>query len=179
MAASLVDSAGPMQHQPYQAPAAAAPGGLSTGSYEFDPIQNATIATMGSRAWWWGLVSVITGVLGVLLLGGAFAVRDELARKGVPPDLVTMVSVGLAPIVITHLVIAFSYMSAGRSLKAVVHTQGNDVEHLMQSLHKLGTAFMVEFIVGMLAIVVGFSAGLYLASEGIDITSSDFDFDFD
>ncbi len=137
-----------MQHNPYSAPAAAGPnvapgGGLSTGSYEFNEYENATIAKMGARAWWWGLISAITGVIGLLMLGGVMAFLDELSAEGIEPHYVTLFVGALGPVVLTHLVIAFNYMGAGSSLKAVVNTQGNDVEHLMQSLRKLGTAFMV------------------------------------
>ncbi len=171
-----------MQHNPYSAPAAAGPnvapgGGLSTGSYEFNEYENATIAKMGARAWWWGLISAITGVIGLLMLGGVMAFLDELAAEGIEPHYVTLFVGALGPVVLTHMVIAFNYMGAGSSLKAVVNTQGNDVEHLMQSLRKLGTAFMVEFIVGIIAIAIGVGAGIYLESMDIDVSSSD-DFDF-
>ncbi len=134
---------------------------------------------MGRRAWWWGLISVITGAVGVLVVGGVLAFRDVIVAQGVPGHYITVFVLALAPLLATHLLIAFNYMGAGNSLKAVVTTRGNDIEHLMRSLHKLGTAFMVEFIVGAIAMVLGFSAGLYFHDvdlEGESSGSLDFDF---
>jgi len=170
-----------MQHQPYPPPAGAgpyaAPPGGATGGHEFSDADNHVIGRIGSRAWWWGLVCVITGVLGLLMLGSAWMFRGEVIAAGVEPQYVTLFFGTITPIVLTHMVIAFNYMSAGSSLKAVVETQGRDVEHLMQSLHKLGTAFMIEFIVGMVALVGGFAAGIYFA--GMDFASSPDSFQFD
>lgn len=169
-----------MENNPYQAPSAApagAPGGgLSTGTYEFNEIENLAIAKMGSRAWLWGLFSVFIGVLGVIAIAILFFMRGDLAGSGIEPQYITIGIVALLPVAISHLVMAFNYMGAGSALKQVVNTQGNDIELLMASLRKLGTAFLVEFAIGVVALVVGFSAGIMMSDLDPD-SSSSFDFD--
>lgn len=170
-----------MQNNPYQAPSAApagAPGGgLSTGTYEFNEIENLTIRKMGSRAWWWGLFSVIIGVCGVIVIAILFAVRGDLAETGIEPQYITLGIVALLPVAVSHLVMAFNYMGAGSALKQVVNTEGNDIELLMASLRKLGTAFMVEFAIGAVSMVVGFSAGVMMSDFDTGSESASFDFD--
>ncbi len=169
-----------MENNPYQAPSAAptgAPGGgLSTGTYEFNEIENLAIAKMGSRAWWWGLFSVFIGIIGVAVIAVLFFMRGELSGSGIEPQYITLGIVALLPVAISHLVMAFNYMGAGSSLKQVVNTQGNDIELLMVSLRKLGTAFLVEFAIGVVALVIGASAGFMMADFEPD-SSSSFDFD--
>ena len=151
-----------MQNQPYF------PGGnLATGHYEFNDEENQKIAATGARATMWGYVSVVTGVLALLGLIVSLVFKAELIAHGLEPSYVTVFVVSLVPIVLTHLVIAVLYIGAGKSLQAIVHTQGNDIEHLMQSLDRLGTAFMVEFAIGMLAVVVSAGVGVQMAIENV------------
>lgn len=151
-----------MQNQPYF------PGGtLATGHYEFTDEENQKIAATGARATMWGYVSVVTGVLALLGLIVSLFFKAELIAHGLEPSYVTVFVVSLVPIVLTHLVIAVLYIGAGKSLQAIVHTQGNDIEHLMQSLDRLGTAFMVEFAIGMLAVVVSAGVGVQMAIENV------------
>lgn len=151
-----------MQNQPYS------PGGnLSTGNYEFTDEENEKISVTGARATMWGYVSIVTGVLALVGLIVSLLFKAELVAHGLEPSYVTVFVVSLVPIVLTHLVIAMLYVGAGKSLQAVVHTQGNDIEHLMQSLDKLGTAFLVEFAIGMLAVVVSAGVGIQMAVENV------------
>lgn len=152
-----------MQNQPPYSPG----GPLSTGHYEFTADENETIALVGSRAKLWGIISIVTGVLALVGLVVALLFKDELIEHGLEANYVTVFVVALVPIVLTHLVISMLYMGAGKSLQAVVHTQGNDIEHLMQSLDKLGTAFLVEFGIGMLAVVVSTGIGVQMAIDSI------------
>jgi len=122
----------------------------------------------GARARLWGLVSLITGVLALVGLIVSLVFKDELILHGLDPSYVTIFVVSLVPIVLTHLVISMLYVGAGKSLQAVVATEGNDIEHLMQSLDKLGTAFLVEFAIGFLAIIVSVGAGVQMAVDNVD-----------
>jgi hypothetical protein len=45
-------------------------------------------------------------------------------------------------------------VSVGNSLSSVVQTQGNDVEHMMQAMQKLGTAFLTQIIVLIVQVVL-------------------------
>ncbi len=152
-----------MQNQPPYSPG----GSLSTGHYEFTDAENEKIALVGARATLWGYISIITGVLALIGLVVSLVFKDELISHGLEPNYVTVFVVALVPIVLTHLVISMLYMGAGKSLQAVVHTQGNDIEHLMQSLDKLGTAFLVEFGIGMLAVVISTGVGVQMAIDSI------------
>ncbi len=151
-----------MQNTPYQ------PGGtLSTGHYEFNETENATIADAGARAKLWGVASFITGALALVGLIVALLFKDELIQHGLESNYITIFVVTLVPVVLTHLVISMLYIGAGKSLQAVVHTQGNDIEHLMQSINKLGTAFLVEFAIGMIAIIGGAYVGVQMAVDNL------------
>ncbi len=160
-----------MQDNPYEAPAAGAgaPGVLATGRHEFDEAENRQIGETGRRAWLWGIVAIITGILG---LGGvvlAFAFRVDLAAAGLDANWVTIFIVGLLPLVAANLLVGGLYMGAGSALKAVVKTQGADVEHMMRGLGKLASAFFVEFAVGTVAVVGGFAVGVVLAVYAPDV----------
>ncbi len=148
-----------MQNQPPYTPG----GPLSTGHYEFSDEENEQISLTGARARLWGLISLITGVLALVGLIVSLVFKDELILHGLEPNYVTVFVVSLMPIVLTHLVISMLYVGAGKSLQAVVATRGNDIEHLMQSLDKLGTAFLVEFGIGMLAVVISTGVGVQMA----------------
>lgn len=152
-----------MQNQPPYTPG----GPLSTGHYEFSSKENEKITLVGSRAKIWGFVAMGTGVLALVGLVVALLFKEELISHGLEGNFVTIFVVSLVPVVLTHLVIAMLYIGAGKSLEAVVRTQGNDVEHLMQSLDKLGTAFLVEFAVGMLAVVVSVGLGFQMAVNNL------------
>ncbi len=152
-----------MQTQPPYSPG----GTLSTGHYEFTDEENQKIALTGQRATLWGYISITTGVLALVGLVVSLIFKDELVSHGLEANYVTVFVVALVPIVLTHLVISMLYMGAGKSLQAVVHTQGNDIEHLMQSLDKLGTAFLVEFAIGMLAVVISTGVGVQMAIDNV------------
>jgi len=144
------------------------PGGtLSTGHYEFSDAQNETISLVGGRAKLWGFISIITGVLALVGLVVSLLFKDQLIAHGLAPSYVTVFVVALVPIVLTHLVISMLYIGAGKALQAVVRTQGNDIDHLMRSLDRLGTAFMVEFGIGMLAVVISGGLGVKMAVDNV------------
>jgi small-conductance mechanosensitive channel len=144
------------------------PGGpVSTGHYAFNAEENETIALAGTRAKIWGFVALGTGAAALIGLVVALLFKDELISHGLAGNFVTTFVVALVPVVLTHLVISMLYIGAGKSLEAVVHTQGNGIEQLMRSLHKLGTAFLVEFAIGMLAVVVSAGLGFQMAVDNL------------
>jgi O-antigen/teichoic acid export membrane protein len=174
-----------MQNNPYEAPVAeggGVPGSLSTGRHEFSDEENKQIGETGRRAWLWGVVAIVSGIFGLGGLVVAFAFRSALAQSGLDPNWVTIFIVGLLPLVAANLVVGALYMGAGNALKAVVKTQGADVEHMMRGVGKLASAFFVEFAVGTVALVGGFAAGVALAvytpdvvEESGDVEGGDFD----
>ena len=110
--------------------------------YEFSGEQNTTLETVGRWA----------KALGILMFVQAgFAVFGS-------NHLGALVDIGLGLLL----------FGGGTSLGAVVTTQGNDVQHLMQALDKLSTLFAIRVGFGIFFIVVAMicaAAGLALASS--------------
>ena len=50
------------------------------------------------------------------------------------------------------------FIGVAGSLKAVVVTEGNDIDHMMAALQKLGNAFLIQVVVTVVAVVVGILA---------------------
>lgn len=125
---------------PY-APAGAAPGmGFGGyGQYEFNETENATIGKTAGRARTWGIIAIIIGAIEVLS-GFAFFVS---------PGLLLNFFTG-----IVQIVIGVTFLGVGGSLKSVVTTQGNDLEHMMQALNKISTAFMIQIIMAIVQAVL-------------------------
>jgi hypothetical protein len=160
-------------NNPYQAPMAApaaAPGGLATGAYEFDSFQNQQIEATASRTRMWGIVSLIGGILGLLgtvVFVIAMVAANVVAELGERGAVVAAMVLGfLAPIALVYTVVGKLYIDSGNSLRAVVTTEGNDVQHLMQALDKLANAFRIEVIMSVIAFVLGLVVGI-LAGAGV------------
>jgi hypothetical protein len=138
---------------------AAPGGGLSTGFYEFGHADNAVLEKTGSRARWWGILSLVGGVFGLLLaLLFVFGIllTGATSKLGAGAGIISAAILGfVGPISLVYLVVGRLYMGAGSALVAVVETQGNDVEHLMQALDKMARAFRLEVIMTIGAFVLG------------------------
>lgn len=117
-------------------------GGLSTGQYEFNDDENVTIERAGASSSIWAMCAIV----GALLLGTLAGLQLSLDNiRG---------AVLVLPLFLVCAVAGWLYFGTGKALKAVVDTEGNDVELLMQALDRLGTAFRNEVIVTVLAVVV-------------------------
>ncbi len=163
-----------MQNNPYQAPAyqQAAYGGQPTaagGTYEFNDIENQTIDKLARRSRLWGIFALVSGVLGLLVLGAIGLAMDEISSE-LPRELrgaVPLMLAGFAPFVLVNLIIGGLYMQAGGAMKQVVSTQGNDIELMLEGVKKLGGAFMIEAIVTLVTVGIGFFAGIALATAAM------------
>ncbi len=101
----------------------------TTNGYEFTDPQNAIIQKTATYARLWGIISIFVGAIQILaaqLLAG-----------------------------IVSIVIGMVFIGVAGSLKAVVVTEGNDIDHMMTAVQKLGTAFMIQVIVTAAAFAVG------------------------
>lgn len=146
-----------MQQNPYAAPSAGyAPpqGGAQAGStenYEFNAVENETIAKLAKRARIWGVVSAIGGALACLgSLGGTLAAG--VGMTSIPDkDVATLMGVfvlgGLIALAwsAARLVIGLRYISAGKNLDLVVTTEGNDVALAVDATENMGKAFWLDF----------------------------------
>lgn len=124
--------------QPGQAPGAMPPG-YGFGQYEFNEMENAIIAKTAGRAKVWGIVSIIFGSLYVLSALFFF----------LSPALLINLAPGIGGIVV-----GVAFVGVANSLQAVVQTQGNDVEHMMMAVQKLGGAFLTSLIAKIVEVVL-------------------------
>jgi hypothetical protein len=141
---------------PYQAPAfdEHRPGAGQAGEYEFSESEAAIVAKAGRRARLWGAFSFIMGVL--FLMGGLLAIAGSglLLASGGGGKLGGLLGAVLGGAAIVIILSGFAqcasgaaYVSSGSSLISAAQTHGNDMNHLMQSVRRLGTAFQIETIV--------------------------------
>ena len=101
----------------------------ATTGYEFTVPQNAIIQKTATYARLWGIISIFVGAIQILaaqLLAG-----------------------------IVSIVIGMVFIGVAGSLKAVVVTEGNDIDHMMAAVQKLGNAFLIQVIVTVAAVIVG------------------------
>jgi hypothetical protein len=127
-----------------QPPGAANPAGqsLSTGQYEFSDDENVSIDRSGTSSGVWAICAIV----GALLLGILAGVQVFLNNlRG---------AILVLPLFLVCAVAGWLYIGAGKALKAVVDTEGNDVELLMRALDSLAKAFRNEVIVTVVAVVV-------------------------
>lgn len=119
-------------------PASHAPG-MPFGHYEFNPYENAILAKTAGRARLWGAISAL---LGFVQMGASCGM---VARA----DLAAALPLGLIGVIV-----GFTFVGVGNSLRSAVDTRGNDLSHLMQALQKLGAAFMIQAVCTVLAFVM-------------------------
>lgn len=111
------------------------------GHYEFSLEQN---GILGKAALWTSLFAwIMLGSAVLMALGGLLTGEA--------------VSIGALIAAAIYFTIGLTFRGAAQSMSAVVQTTGNDIEHLMTALDKLGSAFKVMtivFVVGVLLSLV-------------------------
>ena len=117
----------------------------SAGGYEFTAAQNDIIRSAGSRTKIWGILTLCVGVL--MALGGLLAMFSGEAF-GVVAGLIY----GLLALI--TIFIGLNFVRAGNALGEVVTTEGNDISHLMDSLHNLGRAFLIQIVAAVVWLVI-------------------------
>ena len=137
--------------------------------YEFNEIENATIASTAKFARVWGWFSLISGVL-LLILGLLFvfalaALLASMSSSGSMPSTLSTAKIGalggsLIPSAIVGIVGGIFYISSGSSLQRVVTTQGNDIPLLMDAIKTLSRAFMIEAIAMIVSFLIGLVIGI-------------------
>jgi hypothetical protein len=115
---------------------------LSVGQYEFDGDENVSIERAGTSAAIWAVCAMV----GAALLGTLAFVQYYLDNlRG---------AILVLPLFLVCAVAGWLYLGAGRALKEVATTEGNDVELLMRALQRLAKAFRNEVIATGIAVVV-------------------------
>jgi hypothetical protein len=136
----------------------------SPGEYEFDELENRTIARTAKLAKVWGIFALLIGALLLIAIVVAMAFAREIAwEMNADEGLVLGVIASLSPLAIVNLIIGGLYIASGSSLRGVVDTAGNDVTLMMNGLNRLANAFRIEAIVTAIALVGGFIFGMTLA----------------
>jgi xanthine/uracil permease len=129
-----------------QTPGQPAPGAgaaqLSTGSYEFTDAENVSIERAATSSTIWAVCAMV----GAVLLGTLACTQFFLDNvRG---------AILVVPLFLVCAVAGWLYLDTGRALKAVVNTEGNDVELLMRALERMARAFRLEVIVTGIAVVI-------------------------
>ncbi len=101
----------------------------AAAGYEFTVPQNAIIQKTATYAKLWGIISIFIGAIQIL--------------------------VAQLPAGIVSIVIGMVFIGVAGSLKPVVVTEGNDIDHMMAAVQKLGNAFLIQVIVTVAAVIVG------------------------
>lgn len=120
----------PGQYMPPPGGGYPGPGGPSGHDYEFNEAENAVIS---KAAFWSRLLGIFMIVTGAASLFNCNVVSFAI-----------------------NLAVGIAFLGAATSLKMVVNTQGNDIQHMMMALGKLRSAFKIRVIVVIVAVVLVF-----------------------
>jgi len=143
-----------MMNNGYGQPPAGDGGGHGYGpdvsrlDYEFTQRENKTIQKAAS----WAKILAI-----VIFIQAGLSAIQQLAALNICG---VIVGVGVA------LAVGISFFQAGKSLQAVVDTEGSDIGHMMTALERLGTAFMIRIVLVCVAIGLVVLAVLALVALG-------------
>ena len=119
----------------------------TTRSYEFDDQENQRIARTAGLARTWGMISLGIGILA--LLGTLVEFHLITALQG-----------------ITAIVIGVVFLNVGKAFNQVVHTEGDDIAHMLGGLHNLGNAFQIQIIMTLLTFIIGTVLGVMQVTGG-------------
>ena len=124
--------------------------------YEFSATENQTIDKTGGRAILYGYISIVVGIVGILAsIGVGVAFGGGAILFGV----------GLAGACLPTLAAGFWYVQAGQALKGVVATNGDDISLMMVALSRVASAFRLEGIATIVALVLGIVLGFALVAH--------------
>jgi hypothetical protein len=104
-------------------------------SYEFSAEQNETFKGLvaGMRR-----SGAVVAIASLILLAYQFVEYFDLGLNAVPPRAIEYLDLAVwCLLAVAGVVVAVLLVKATAAFKAVIHTEGNDVEHLMQGLARL------------------------------------------
>jgi hypothetical protein len=133
------------------------------GSYEFSPGDNATIEKAAMRTQLWGYASIVAGLSWFVLAGVQISFSASESKQ---PLFLGLLSLGV------NVAIGVIFIKCGKAMKTVVTTRGNDVQLLMNALHRLTSAFTMQ--IGLTVILVLFNAimGAYSALNALGLVGT-------
>jgi len=118
-------------------------------NYEFSSSENLTIERTARFARAFGVVSAVIGVLATLDV--VLTMAKNSARAAELPQTLAAVLVGVI------------FVRVAAALQLVVNTEGNDVQHMMEAVKKLGDAFLIQLAVTAIAVLAMVLIGHFLA----------------
>lgn len=118
-------------------------------NYEFSSSENLTIERTARFARAFGVISAILGVLASLDVVLSMAANS--ARAAELPQSLAAIIVGVI------------FVRVAAALQLVVNTEGNDVQHMMEAVKKLGDAFLIQLAVMAIAVIAMVLIGHILA----------------
>ena len=145
---------------PTQSGGAATPVVGENSAYEFDNQENQVIDKIGRRARLWGIISYIGAALmtvAILFLMFGASLMTTLTSGALGHVLAAAVggaALYMILVAVTYAAMGKLYTDAGASLQRVVVSTDDDVQHMMQALARLGTAFQIEAVLVVLAILL-------------------------
>jgi heme/copper-type cytochrome/quinol oxidase subunit 2 len=138
---------------------------MGAATYEFSEMENATLASTARFARYWGIISIVAGVLlfiigllMVILLGAAVATApaSSSGSAALSPAMVVGIGLSLIPSSIVSIIGGIFYFVSGNNLTKVATTQGEDIPLLMKAVQSLTRAFMIEAIALVVSFIFGF-----------------------
>ena len=130
------------------------PGGPAPGgSFELQPDQKKKFQSVATFAKVFGALSLVLAALSIL--ASLFVVIQHVLR-GSASSLIS-VATGTAGELLTGVaagVVAFSYFTASKSFAVVAKGSGNAIPSLMDSIQKIGKAYLFEVIVLVVSLVL-------------------------
>ena len=157
----------PMQPMPGYGYGAPPPAGAAAATYEFNEIENLTIAEVAKYARMWGIISLVSGVLvvimgiGIAIVAGAVTATSRSSSGALSsPAAVAAIGVAVIPSGVVSIIGGIFYTRSGAALRAVVDTQGDDIRLLTDAVRSLSTAFKIEAIAMAVGFVIGFAIGI-------------------
>lgn len=131
---------------------------MTTSGYEFSGEQNETFK---------GLVSgmrrsgIVVAIASLILLAYQIVEYFGLGLGAVPPEAIGYLDLAVwCLLAIVGVVVAVLLVKATAAFSAVIHTEGNDVEHLMQGLARSRDILKLIFVaatVGSVLLAVSFT----------------------
>ncbi len=134
---------------------------MTTSGYEFSAEQNETFK---------GLVSgmrrsgTVVAIASLILLAYQIVEYYGLGLGKVPPEAIGYLDMAVwCLLAIVGVVVAVLLVKATTAFKAVIHTEGNDVEHLMQGLARSRDILKLIFVAATAgSLLLGVSFALLL-----------------
>jgi hypothetical protein len=125
--------------------------------YEFSDSQNGLIKDLSQKMQFVGIFSIVFGILAAL--GGLIVLISRTQQGGVSSVIQGVVAV----------LVGIWTISAAKSFRLIVDTQGNDLENLIGALGELRKLYGLQYwilLIGLIFVAIAFVIGLISSLAG-------------